>query len=152
MLLNGSIVTTISTISTTFVGTIPIMRQFQYRSMSFWSYGEEGMRWKMMRQYQQQHHQGRLPKLPLLSSHYTILLTRIHNDVNNNNKTDEKEESKYRTVPNKDFDRIWKMIFISDIGDFCGCFDGHGRRAVRRYLKKNLYANVQAFLPASIVK
>ncbi|KAL3907429.1 MAG: hypothetical protein SGILL_008881 [Bacillariaceae sp.] len=40
-------------------------------------------------------------------------------------------------------------FFIAKNGDFCCCFDGHGGAAVSRYLRKNLYANVQAFLPAT---
>jgi serine/threonine protein phosphatase PrpC len=31
--------------------------------------------------------------------------------------------------------------------DFCGVFDGHGGKAVSRYLRQNLYANLQASLP-----
>jgi serine/threonine protein phosphatase PrpC len=37
--------------------------------------------------------------------------------------------------------------FLSLDGDFAAVFDGHGGQAVSRYLRKNLYANVQAFLP-----
>eukprot|EP00529_Nitzschia_sp_RCC80_P024050 CAMPEP_0113515094 /NCGR_PEP_ID=MMETSP0014_2-20120614/40757_1 /TAXON_ID=2857 /ORGANISM="Nitzschia sp." /LENGTH=450 /DNA_ID=CAMNT_0000411631 /DNA_START=248 /DNA_END=1600 /DNA_ORIENTATION=+ /assembly_acc=CAM_ASM_000159 len=36
--------------------------------------------------------------------------------------------------------------FVSNDGDFAACFDGHGGRSVSKYLRKNLYANVQAFL------
>eukprot|EP00934_Nitzschia_sp_Nitz4_P004071 Nitzschia sp. Nitz4//scaffold197_size40390//26197//27543//NITZ4_007519-RA/size40390-processed-gene-0.9-mRNA-1//1//CDS//3329540490//4061//frame0 len=36
--------------------------------------------------------------------------------------------------------------FMSFEADFAAVFDGHGGRAVSRYLRKNLYANVQAFL------
>jgi serine/threonine protein phosphatase PrpC len=38
-------------------------------------------------------------------------------------------------------------FFLSLDGDFAAVFDGHGGAAVSRYLRKNLYANVQAFLP-----
>ena len=38
-------------------------------------------------------------------------------------------------------------FFLSLDGDFAAVFDGHGGQAVSRYLRKNLYANVQAFLP-----
>lgn len=38
-------------------------------------------------------------------------------------------------------------FFVSLDGDFAAVFDGHGGQAVSRYLRKNLYANVQAFLP-----
>ncbi|OEU16444.1 protein serine/threonine phosphatase 2C [Fragilariopsis cylindrus CCMP1102] len=38
-------------------------------------------------------------------------------------------------------------FFVSNDGDFAAVFDGHGGKAVSRYLRKNLYANVQAFLP-----
>lgn len=31
--------------------------------------------------------------------------------------------------------------------DFCAVFDGHGGKSVSRYLKQNLYANIQAALP-----
>lgn len=31
--------------------------------------------------------------------------------------------------------------------DFAACFDGHGGKAVSRYLRQNLYANLQAALP-----
>ena len=37
--------------------------------------------------------------------------------------------------------------FLSVDGNFAAVFDGHGGPAVSRYLKKNLYANVQANLP-----
>jgi serine/threonine protein phosphatase PrpC len=37
--------------------------------------------------------------------------------------------------------------YISNDGDFAAVFDGHGGPAVSRYLRKNLYANVQACLP-----
>ena len=40
-------------------------------------------------------------------------------------------------------------FFLSLDGDFAAVFDGHGGQAVSRYLRKNLYANVQAFLPVS---
>jgi serine/threonine protein phosphatase PrpC len=36
--------------------------------------------------------------------------------------------------------------YVSNDGDFAACFDGHGGPAVSRYLRKNLYANVQAYL------
>ena len=36
--------------------------------------------------------------------------------------------------------------FVSNDGDFAACFDGHGGRSVSKYLRKNLYANVQAYL------
>lgn len=35
--------------------------------------------------------------------------------------------------------------FVSNGGDFAACFDGHGGRSVSKYLRKNLYANVQAY-------
>jgi protein phosphatase 1L len=38
-------------------------------------------------------------------------------------------------------------FFLSLDGDFAAVFDGHGGPAVSRYLRKNLYANVQGFLP-----
>mmetsp|Transcript_17448 Transcript_17448/g.42797 ORF Transcript_17448/g.42797 Transcript_17448/m.42797 type:complete len:281 (+) Transcript_17448:157-999(+) len=38
--------------------------------------------------------------------------------------------------------------FYSQDGEFAAVFDGHGGQAVSRYLRKNLYANVQAFLPS----
>jgi serine/threonine protein phosphatase PrpC len=38
-------------------------------------------------------------------------------------------------------------FFVTPNGDFAACFDGHGGPAVSRYLRKNLYANVQAVLP-----
>ena len=38
-------------------------------------------------------------------------------------------------------------FFVSLDGDFAACFDGHGGPAVSKYLRKNLYANVQAVLP-----
>ena len=38
-------------------------------------------------------------------------------------------------------------FFVSLDGDFAAVFDGHGGPAVSRYLRKNLYANVQAVLP-----
>ena len=37
--------------------------------------------------------------------------------------------------------------FVSLDGDFAAVFDGHGGPAVSRYLRKNLYANIQAVLP-----
>mmetsp|Transcript_32128 Transcript_32128/g.35971 ORF Transcript_32128/g.35971 Transcript_32128/m.35971 type:complete len:453 (-) Transcript_32128:167-1525(-) len=43
-------------------------------------------------------------------------------------------------------------FFVSTYGDFAAVFDGHGGRAVSRYLRKNLYANIQAFLPLSILE
>eukprot|EP00531_Pseudo-nitzschia_arenysensis_P006998 CAMPEP_0116123278 /NCGR_PEP_ID=MMETSP0329-20121206/4662_1 /TAXON_ID=697910 /ORGANISM="Pseudo-nitzschia arenysensis, Strain B593" /LENGTH=469 /DNA_ID=CAMNT_0003617181 /DNA_START=93 /DNA_END=1502 /DNA_ORIENTATION=+ len=42
--------------------------------------------------------------------------------------------------------------YVSNDGDFAAVFDGHGGPAVSRYLRKNLYANVQAFLPLAIVE
>jgi len=39
-------------------------------------------------------------------------------------------------------------FYVSKNGDFAAVFDGHGGGKVSRYLRKNLYANVQAFLPA----
>jgi serine/threonine protein phosphatase PrpC len=38
-------------------------------------------------------------------------------------------------------------FFITPNGEFACCFDGHGGPAVSRYLRKNLYANVQAVVP-----
>jgi serine/threonine protein phosphatase PrpC len=38
--------------------------------------------------------------------------------------------------------------FITPTGDFLAVFDGHGGRAVSRYLRRNLYANVISSLPA----
>jgi len=38
-------------------------------------------------------------------------------------------------------------FFISQKRDFCAVFDGHGGEAVSRYLRQNLYANLQAALP-----
>jgi len=40
--------------------------------------------------------------------------------------------------------------YVSNDGDFAAVFDGHGGPAVSRYLRKNLYANVQAFLPLAV--
>jgi len=40
--------------------------------------------------------------------------------------------------------------YVSNDGDFVSVFDGHGGPAVSRYLRKNLYANVQAFLPLTV--
>eukprot|EP00535_Pseudo-nitzschia_heimii_P008736 CAMPEP_0197180830 /NCGR_PEP_ID=MMETSP1423-20130617/5299_1 /TAXON_ID=476441 /ORGANISM="Pseudo-nitzschia heimii, Strain UNC1101" /LENGTH=483 /DNA_ID=CAMNT_0042630959 /DNA_START=38 /DNA_END=1489 /DNA_ORIENTATION=- len=40
--------------------------------------------------------------------------------------------------------------YVSNDGDFAAVFDGHGGPAVSRYLRKNLYANVQAFLPLTV--
>lgn len=37
--------------------------------------------------------------------------------------------------------------FYSQDGEFAAVFDGHGGQAVSRYLRKNLWANVQSFLP-----
>lgn len=42
--------------------------------------------------------------------------------------------------------------YVSNDGDFAAVFDGHGGPAVSRYLRKNLYANVQAFLPLTVVE
>jgi serine/threonine protein phosphatase PrpC len=42
--------------------------------------------------------------------------------------------------------------YVSNDGDFAAVFDGHGGRAVSRYLRKNLYANVQAFLPLVVLE
>ncbi len=42
--------------------------------------------------------------------------------------------------------------YVSNDGDFAAVFDGHGGPAVSRYLRKNLYANVQAFLPLATVE
>jgi serine/threonine protein phosphatase PrpC len=39
--------------------------------------------------------------------------------------------------------------FITPTGDFLAVFDGHGGRAVSRYLRQNLYANVISNLPAA---
>lgn len=38
-------------------------------------------------------------------------------------------------------------FFLSLDADFAGVFDGHGGQAVSRYLRQNLYANLQASLP-----
>jgi protein phosphatase 1L len=38
-------------------------------------------------------------------------------------------------------------FFLSLDADFAGVFDGHGGKAVSRYLRQNLYANLQASLP-----
>ena len=46
----------------------------------------------------------------------------------------------YRTYMEDEF-------FLSLDGDFAAVFDGHGGRAVSRYLRQNLYANLQAMLP-----
>ena len=43
-------------------------------------------------------------------------------------------------------------FFVSNDGDFAAVFDGHGGKAVSRYLRKNLYANVQAFLPLVVLE
>ena len=40
-------------------------------------------------------------------------------------------------------------FFVGDEGRFAAVFDGHGGAAVSRYLRQNLYANVQAALPMS---
>ena len=44
---------------------------------------------------------------------------------------------------------LFSILFnlLNFAGDFIAVFDGHGGPAVSRYLRKNLYANVQAFLP-----
>ena len=43
-------------------------------------------------------------------------------------------------------------FFLSLDGDFAAVFDGHGGKAVSRYLRQNLYANLlQALLPANAV-
>lgn len=42
--------------------------------------------------------------------------------------------------------------FVSNDGDFAAVFDGHGGPSVSRYLRKNLYANVQAFLPLVVLE
>ena len=39
-------------------------------------------------------------------------------------------------------------FFLSMDGDFAAVFDGHGGQAVSRYLRQNLYANLQALLPS----
>lgn len=39
--------------------------------------------------------------------------------------------------------------FVSEGGNFAAVFDGHGGAAVSRYLRQNLYANVQAALPTA---
>jgi serine/threonine protein phosphatase PrpC len=49
-------------------------------------------------------------------------------------------EQGYRSYMEDDY-------YVSNDGDFAAVFDGHGGPAVSRYLRKNLYANVQAFLP-----
>lgn len=41
-------------------------------------------------------------------------------------------------------------FFVGDEGRFAAVFDGHGGAAVSRYLRQNLYANVQAALPMSV--
>jgi len=41
---------------------------------------------------------------------------------------------------------------VSNGGDFAAVFDGHGGPKVSRYLRKNLYANVQAFLPLVVLE
>mmetsp|Transcript_19399 Transcript_19399/g.27419 ORF Transcript_19399/g.27419 Transcript_19399/m.27419 type:complete len:414 (-) Transcript_19399:33-1274(-) len=38
--------------------------------------------------------------------------------------------------------------YISQSGEFAAVFDGHGGRAVSRYLRQNLYANLQVVLPS----
>ena len=40
--------------------------------------------------------------------------------------------------------------FVGDEGRFSAVFDGHGGAAVSRYLRQNLYANVQAALPTAV--
>lgn len=40
-------------------------------------------------------------------------------------------------------------FFVSEEGKFAAVFDGHGGAAVSRYLRQNLYANVQAALPTA---
>jgi serine/threonine protein phosphatase PrpC len=42
--------------------------------------------------------------------------------------------------------------YVSNDGDFAAVFDGHGGPAVSRYLRKNLYANVQAYLPLAVLE
>ena len=49
----------------------------------------------------------------------------------------------YRTYMEDEF-------FLSLDGDFAAVFDGHGGRAVSRYLRQNLYANLQAMLPVVV--
>ena len=40
-------------------------------------------------------------------------------------------------------------FIVSNGGKFCAVFDGHGGSAVSRYLRQNLYASLQAALPAA---
>ncbi|KAG7343758.1 serinethreonine phosphatase [Nitzschia inconspicua] len=127
----------------TVAGTIPL-REFQHRSISFWS-------WKGWEQQEQQEEE--------YNSSNNNSSKKSSSFKNKNKKEKESESSKrkrkqrrdkvsysceqgFRTYMEDDY-------FISKDGDFCCCFDGHGGRAVSRYLKKNLYANVQAFLPIS---
>lgn len=42
--------------------------------------------------------------------------------------------------------------FYSQDGEFAAVFDGHGGQAVSRYLRKNLYASVQGFLPSPSIE
>eukprot|EP01082_Thalassiosira_pseudonana_P002637 g3061.t1.1.5e1746aa g3061 g3061.t1 contig12:1336206-1336869(-) len=39
--------------------------------------------------------------------------------------------------------------FVSEDGKFAAVFDGHGGAAVSRYLRQNLFANIQASLPST---
>jgi serine/threonine protein phosphatase PrpC len=130
----------------TVAGMIPIMRQFQHRSISFWSWrgGEES---------------DDDTTVPAVS---TIKATKNSNSNDRQQTQQQKQKQQERRRPSRiqvsySTEQGFRSymedeFFISDDGDFCCCFDGHGGRAVSRYLKKNLYANVQAFLPPSVLK
>jgi serine/threonine protein phosphatase PrpC len=137
----------------TVVGMIPRMRQFQHRSISFWSWiGKE------------ETEEDTIPAAPTtISAATTNKATKASSsssssfkslyDSSNTDPTPSRRRIQVSYCSELGFRPYMEdEFFISDDGDFCCCFDGHGGRAVSRYLKKNLYANVQAFLPAWVLK
>jgi serine/threonine protein phosphatase PrpC len=125
--------------SLTVAGTIPL-RQFQHRSISFWSWraggGEEDEEERENDTKQDDGNKSSKNKKPVESE------SSKKKRQQRKDKVSYSSEQGFRTYMEDEY-------YISKDGDFCCCFDGHGGRAVSRYLKKNLYANVQAFLPAS---
>jgi protein phosphatase 1L len=117
------------------MGTIP-MRQFQYRS--FWSWrGGEAEDDESDTSNTKTKSTVKEPTTSSKSSSFK----KSEKYGNQRYKVSYSTEQGFRSYMEDEF-------FIAKNGEFCCCFDGHGGAAVSRYLRKNLYANVQAFLPA----
>lgn len=120
------------------MGTIP-MRQFQYRSFWSWRGGEA----EAEEDDTVPVAKAKTPVKEPTTSSKSSSFKKSEKYGNQRYKVSYSTEQGFRSYMEDEF-------FIAKNGDFCCCFDGHGGAAVSRYLRKNLYANVQAFLPSSL--